>query len=1043
MNRLKDPWAIGSLLISCVIALIAALLAYYVLSERPIVPSADAGDVLAYGNTVFGEGVIPLRYPPLVPAMVHVGSWYFGPIESLRVVAAVGIFALTMSAFALAYVLGGPVAGVLAALLASFAPATAEMVGWYGVPNLMGIAFVMLAWACLVRDIEKPSWLSLSGLALASALTVAAHHLAAFFLATSLGIICVSALVTKAWSWRRGLLTAAGIAVLSLPSFPAYIGYVTHAATAGRGSSIDFATIYDGVASVHRVMGATMVGGVLFGLVWSLWRLGTGTRDAATHLMLGGSAGFIAVYLLLLNAQNIPARMPYFMLPPTVVLLGVGLGKRKGASRPLSARVTPTAAFVAVLLLFPALNYGPHLNAATSFYSFQDQADLEALRFVRENTSRDAVILPLTTGFESGQAGGYHYSWWIQGLGERRAMLSGNAYYLTFDDQIQETEEAAIVAAHGYTIDTGAYWLTVNLNRSDNNHIIHAKFGNVHSISLFQSDASDNVTFGDGSSRRISDAPVRYGILSNESRGTTIEEHYHWPDTELVRTVSVTPDQPLRIQVFVRSLNPVTGVNIWLWSGFGTRTLSVVSENTSASIEQGVAGETLITDIDGAGGGSQVVGYRADPQYGLPAIRLSWNGNETAMSTGWTIRQRGLSPETPRGMTPCEVLARRDVDFLYLLRGSPLAERIPGIDAFSNSKVILRRPTCEPVWAFLRTPVALEGFALSPREAHMVQSLENRTEPFALIEDPLVATPRFAGELASALYSRGIPAITASPPPPLGPKEPGDAISLLAAAAPAVWGRESAIADGSDRLSDNVILFHRRGERLGPVAQIEDYRTVFAAKEDDVDWVLQLSNAPLKSPPAALEQQGNLSISRSFEWDEVKVMRTLTVENDGVLSVSYRMQAQRPMTNAEIDIVPPFGEPFVGLSDSPVSWGLGNTPNLIELEATASAGLANVTVVPKAPGYGFDIVRLKWTGYAAEWILTLRLVPSAPSVEAPRILTPCDLRATLGGVDILIPTDSHIRSRLPLNEQTSAGDWTVWNPDCTPVASYEAVFGSA
>lgn len=1028
--------------IAVVNGMIAAAISYSLLSALPIVPSADAGDVLAYGHAIRGE-ILPLRYPPIVPGLVALLTMFTAdPIESLRLAAALTLVATAVAAYFMVRQFAGPVIATLAGAFVAYAPSTAEILGWYGVPNLLAIAAAMGAIGLLARDAMHPSPWTFAGVALCTSLTIGTHHLTSFFLVT----VGTAYFLISWWGARKlptRLLLIGGLAaVFSVPYLPAYWGYITNATTAGIGSEQSFKTFYDGFTYVHRMAAPLVIAGVVSLLAFSTIRLVQRRAEGTAGLLAATAFGFLLDYYLLASVQNLPARMPYFATIPALLGLAVLLDTSVGAAPAIPrSLVDPRVMGPMAAVVFVSLAFGPHLDAAYSFYTYQDESDLEALEFLRDDLPPDAKYLPLATGFESGRALGYHYAWWIQGFAGREAMLSGSPFLLTFRDQIAEVEDAKKVAAHGYTVDSGSAWYTLNLNRSSQNQIFHARFGTVHEETMFTSDAGDFITFG-GATRRLFDAPVKFAVLSETEQRVEVSTIFHWPEVEVVRSVIIEEGEDLTIRFSARGTVPIEDLQGWIWASFASPFESVAQDERGVRVRHTAGGEAVEISYV-ASGDLGLEGFLRDPQYGLPGV--SYRPAAPARELHGEIRVQMSSGvlEEPAPTTPCTVLMKHRVDYLYLLTDSTLALRNPGEDVFANSKITVRKPTCEPREDFFLRP-NLFSFQVSPEEAHLYHALSATRNRTVILNDPYALNTSRSGELASALRLLNGPAtIMEEPIPPLGHSASGDAAALLKAGGPVLWGERTGVGLTGSETWRQVILFSSVDGRLREILTVDDAETIFGVHADDANWTLRLRDAPHTYGPVLLEQEGNLSIAHSFVWGEVNITRIAGVETDGSLSIAYDVRALRPVTAVDISIEPAYGQPLRNISGdaSRLTWDLGEGA-LFSAAATAVVGKVSMAGVQE-PGHDFESLRLAWVGRAAEWRLTLVVTP-ASSVPAPvRALTPCQLVSSLGEPVVLLPAQSFLTSRLPHGEITLWHDFPRWRPSCSAIPKWPEIFSGS
>jgi hypothetical protein len=198
-----------------------------------IVPTgAEAGNWLALAREVRGSDVMSanVTYPPLFPALIALlltlGS---PPMAALLGAALLAKASLMVAVYLTARTLGRIYAALAATLAAT---ASAQMYSWGGYPQLLGMAFGLLAVFLIVRYIDTEDrrhlWL---GLGLAAA-TLATHVLIGGLLAVAIGAATVLWLLVvgaRKPVWGRGLKiggAAVGMTALgALAAFFVWRGY--------------------------------------------------------------------------------------------------------------------------------------------------------------------------------------------------------------------------------------------------------------------------------------------------------------------------------------------------------------------------------------------------------------------------------------------------------------------------------------------------------------------------------------------------------------------------------------------------------------------------------------------------------------------------------------------------------------------------------------------------------------------------------------------------------------------------------------------------
>jgi len=166
----------------------------------------DGGNWLKHVNAVLGD-TYPMweegtyQYPPIFFILTGIAARLTGnPIGSLKLVALASffIFPITMH-FLSKKMFGSPLTGIAVAWLTAFFPLFLEFMGWGGYPNILGFAFLSLAFYFMTRYVEEKKLMTINLiLAGVSIITVIlTHHLTSLILLGVLSLWFLLSIVFK------------------------------------------------------------------------------------------------------------------------------------------------------------------------------------------------------------------------------------------------------------------------------------------------------------------------------------------------------------------------------------------------------------------------------------------------------------------------------------------------------------------------------------------------------------------------------------------------------------------------------------------------------------------------------------------------------------------------------------------------------------------------------------------------------------------------------------------------------------------------------
>ncbi|HEX9075181.1 MAG TPA: hypothetical protein VF932_05350, partial [Anaerolineae bacterium] len=291
-----------SFLVALAIAGPIAIWLYATLTTPDLLPSADAGQWLAYSRYYSGQTWPryhqPLTVPPLFPSLMAVFASILGPLTAIPVLATLLFVGFCLSTFMLARELFGD---ELAALLTLVLVAVGQslflyLIAFGGYLQLMALLWMNVAFLfwCRIGNAKGQAW-NWWGMAVATLLVLFSHTptVIVFLPITGMMVLYLSRKDTR-WDFQFGLralkylmLPVSGWVVYLLLFWDQHMGYATNEAGFYRRGLGDVLTLFeDNSARLFLVMGLA-----------SLLVLAYVALRNRNHRLRRGAA-FIAIWLL-------------------------------------------------------------------------------------------------------------------------------------------------------------------------------------------------------------------------------------------------------------------------------------------------------------------------------------------------------------------------------------------------------------------------------------------------------------------------------------------------------------------------------------------------------------------------------------------------------------------------------------------------------------------------------------------------------------------------------------------------------------------------
>lgn len=425
-------------------ALIAATVRFVILRQGGAPPTIDAGNWLAFGDTMLGDGVrsSTMVYPPLVPLLTKASVALFGLTGGVATLAA----ALSLAPAAGVYIAlrYSGLAGVslVPALLVLGASSVGEATAWGGFPQLIGLGLTPVTLVLFDRFLTTWSIRH----ALASGVAVMSVLATSHFVGAALVVAAATLLVLGLRrpvdpvpnGWQRAgrlglvLLPSAWLAPLYWSLTRAYGG---DSATVASPNQLTWSNLFERVEFLYR------------DTPW-LWRFLLPLAIAAPFLLwryhrtaLWRAVSALLATTVLLIAVTREDRFLYFLTTVTALGLALwmvrGLESLRGGSSdaaPSGRRTRAIAVFGVGILVaaigFQAVRSTEFFRSQREYYGILTPGLVSGIEYLRESSAPDAVVaVPSLNNAPLG--------WWVEAIAKRTTVYGSPLGWLSFDDEIR------------------------------------------------------------------------------------------------------------------------------------------------------------------------------------------------------------------------------------------------------------------------------------------------------------------------------------------------------------------------------------------------------------------------------------------------------------------------------------------------------------------------------------------------------------------------------------------------------------------------------
>jgi hypothetical protein len=602
-------------------------------------PSPDYGNYLTQVDILHGYDLrgLGLRYNPLFFVLLDVFLRFFDDFNALKVVASFVFSIIAIPFFLFARKLTGSyLAALICTWLFVFFEGYSEMIAWGGNPNFLGFSFMLMALFFLVNFVEKPSRENMLLTGFFLSLVVGTHFLVAAFVFFSFSIFFVLTWVSSRMSRDKIIKSFFPMVlialVFSLPYFSVYLTFFKYSSPELVGFNIlrQLNEISSNVEWMFRTQYLVIAVMILLGV----FALAKYIKENKNNGLLLCSL-FLAPFLLALVTDQ-PGRWFYFLPIPIILCFGIYLRNLFSAIRN-SGREIFLLAFCLIFIIgfettISSIN---RLETAIDYYQAIGGDELQALRWIKENTATNAVFA--TSGPNKIIGGvGNSYSWWIEGYSKRKCIPAGVPEFFSYQYERDEVRIANRIFAGTYSIEYGNIRLVESFPAGMGNPEVGALVNGYYQNVLFLNDGEQQLVFSPVENEQVTwyEAPFyaknkTSSIYYNESLAN-MTFTYEWPNLKLTRSV-IIGSEPSFVDIIFQ-IFPINSTfrqfKINLWASFYTSLENYEIESSTIALYQKIPSNDIVKtkiallQTNGELNDTKVL-FR-DPKYSMPVATYSF-----------------------------------------------------------------------------------------------------------------------------------------------------------------------------------------------------------------------------------------------------------------------------------------------------------------------------------------------------------------------------------------------------------------------------------
>ena len=585
-------------------SLAVIFLVRYCMVSRHIDMGGDIATYLSTMHTLFGQDPtgFGLDRPPLIALPLKVFTLVFGDLNGVKLLGVLVSVMIGAPFYLLAKRISHPWIAVAVTVVFVMTPAYSDMLTW-GYLTMFGILFGLLTLHFFLLLLDRPSKASVFLTGLCGSFIVGFHQLSlAFFV--PLFFLLVGALFTfdrqrLAQNLRPVAIAGAIALLLSIPYVPLYLRMLRMEASAGPEASLSLTPLL--VPWILSIVLSLPL--VIIALRWT-WQRDRGIAIMAAVLLLYS----LALILLVLPPPfvELNRRAHLFMYPAIWLLAGVVLSRLwSWRTMHISTvlRWLPKAGAIAITIALlsstTALSFVT-LHRALEFYDYLDNTRWDAVRWITNNTPRNASIAAYPEAL----------GWWIEAEAKRNTATVTDRDTVPYVFLSERSLAAERVLSRNQGLENGKLRLATAYPYSGTpgQPVLGVYVGgSYHDIMMFDDRTVSVAMEGGNVANLISDSEKEFSI-SGDGDSMTMTTTYRTEGAKVVQTATLhRGSQPAVISYNVqRDGASVIRLDVPVFFGFEPESVSIATDQTSIEVIQCMRPKTdrVVTRISISGDGA-------------------------------------------------------------------------------------------------------------------------------------------------------------------------------------------------------------------------------------------------------------------------------------------------------------------------------------------------------------------------------------------------------------------------------------------------------
>lgn len=627
--------------------IISFIVKFNALNKFEAPPSPDYGNYLSQVDIIHGydlRGLGP-RYNPLFFVLLDGFLFFLDAFTALKLAAAF-VFSIVAIPFFLFVkkICNSQLAALVSTWFFVFFEGYSEMITWGGNPNFLGFSFLLLVFVFLVDSCENPTKRNILLTGLFLSLVVGTHFLVAFFIFSSLLFFAFLSLLfshkNRVGAIKPLVLSFSVAALLSLPYISVYLTFFKYSPSGLV--SFNVAEKLSEIPSSFAWMFRTQYLAAVVITVLGIFALTKYVKENRNNALILCTLFLMPLILAALTTQ--PGRWLYFLPIPMIACFGLYLRNLFKAVKNAGKEIL-LLAFCLILVIGAETTIASisRLETATDYYQTIHSDELEALKWIKENTAPNTTVA--TSGSTMlGGGGGNSYGWWIEGYSKRKCVFSGNPEFYSYSYEREEVNVANRIFAGNYLFEYNNVRVSESFPSGMGNPEIATLINGEYQNVLFLNDGGQELVFSPVENQQIiwyetpSYAENKESIIYCNETFANATFTYEWSRLILTRTVIMNPQQSSIDVIF--EILPINSTlkqfKISLWPSFYTslENFEINGSTTSLFIRtpSNKIVETKVAIIQTNGELNETMVLFKDPKYSMPVATYSLKPLQSTLS---------------------------------------------------------------------------------------------------------------------------------------------------------------------------------------------------------------------------------------------------------------------------------------------------------------------------------------------------------------------------------------------------------------------------